>query len=262
MHMGIDIIRMASGRTPAAAGVLGIERGAAGRFMAREGTGKAPAPVKEKTKGPSGCARGVLAYRRDAAARSAPAEGASMRASRTVSTGFALASLFLGGCSSVNYGSQVIEGGDVSKAKTFCALVAPQDKVPMDPAMREYLATRVVPAVTAEMKGKGYVEAPEASADVVVATHAFLGVADVSAIRWNATIVVWDPWGPWVGGFYNTTSVGKKGIVMIDVGDPKAQKLLFRGWASGTGELGAGKDPAKVRSLVGKVLSDLPKSKK
>ena len=185
-----------------------------------------------------------------------------MRASRTVSTGFALLSLLLGGCSSVTYGSQRIEGGDVSTAKTFCALVAPQDKVPMDPAMREYLSTRVVPAVTAEMKGKGYVEAPEASADVVVATHAFLGVADVSAIRWNATIVTWDPWGPWVGGFYNTSAVGKKGIVMIDVGDPKAQKLLFRGWASGTGELGAGKDPAKVRHLVGKVLSDLPKSRK
>jgi hypothetical protein len=158
----------------------------------------------------------------------------------------------------MKYGSQRIEGGDLSAVKTFCALVAPQDKVPMDPAMREYLATRVVPAVTAEMTKKGYVQTPESEADVVVATHALLGVEDVGAIRWNATIVVWDPWGPWVGGFYATSAVGKKGTVMIDIGDPKAKRLLWRGWGTGTGELGAGRDPAKVRRVVDKVLAGLP----
>lgn len=185
-----------------------------------------------------------------------------MRASRLISTGAFVVALSLAGCSSVKYGSQSIEGGDLSKVKTFCALVAPQDKVPMDPAMREYLATRVVPAVTAELKKKGYVPAPEAEADVVVATHAFLGVEDVGAIRWNATVMSsWDPWAPLVGGFYSTSAVGKKGTLMVDVGDPKAKRLLWRGWGTGTGELGAGHDPAKVRHVVDGVLAGFPGAK-
>jgi|GEM_PF-5175918 len=184
-----------------------------------------------------------------------------MRASRSISTGLALVSLLFVGCSSVKYDSQLIEAGGLSTVKTFCALVAPQDKIPMDPAMREYLASSVNPAVEAEMKKKGYVQAPEAEADVVVASHAFLGVEDVGAIRWNATVAVWYPWGPLVGGFYATSAIGKKGTVLIDIGDPKAQKLFWRGWGSGTGELGMGHDPARVRKVVDNILAGLPNAK-
>lgn len=181
-----------------------------------------------------------------------------MRASRAVSTGLVLLPLVLIGCSSVKYGSQRIEGGDLSAVKTFCALVAPQDKVPMDPAMREYLTSRVTPAVVEKMKSKGYVQAAEAEADVIVATHALIGVEDFGAIRWNATVVIWDPWGPLVGGFYATSAVGKNASLMIDVGDPTAKKLLWRGWGTGTGELGAGHDPARIRKVVDNVLAGLP----
>lgn len=186
-----------------------------------------------------------------------------MRASRAIPTGLAIGSLFLVGCSSVKYDSQLIEAGGLSAVKTFCALVAPQDKIPMDPAMREYLASSVNPAVEAEMKEKGYLQAPEAEAeaDVVVASHALIGVEDVGAIRWNATVSVWYPWGPLVGGFYATSAVGKKGRVMIDIGDPKAQKLFWRGWGSGIGELGMGHDPARVRKVVDKILAGLPNAK-
>lgn len=181
-----------------------------------------------------------------------------MRASRAISTGLALFPLLLTGCSSVKYGSQRIEGGDLSAVRTFCALVAPQDKVPMDPAMREYLLKRVTPAVVEQMKSKGYVPAPEAEADVIVATHALLGVEDVGAIRWNATVVIWDPWGPMATGFYATSAIGKKFSVMIDVGDPRAKKLLWRGWGTGTGQVGEGHDPAKIRKVVNNVLAGLP----
>jgi hypothetical protein len=184
-----------------------------------------------------------------------------MRAFRAISTGFVLLPLFLSGCSSVKYDSQLIEGGRLSAVKTFCALVAPQDKVPMDPAMREYLTNRVTPAVVAQMKQKGYVQAPEADADVVVATHALLGIEDVGAIRWNATVALWDPWGPVVRGVYATSAVGKKASLMIDIGDPKAQKLLWRGWGSGTGEVGMGKDPARIAKVVNNVLAGLPNAK-
>ncbi len=184
-----------------------------------------------------------------------------MRASRAIPAGFVLFPLVLIGCSSVKYGSQRIEGGDLSAVKTFCALVAPQDKVPMDPAMREYLTNRVTPAVVEKMKSKGYVQAPEAEADVIVATHALIGVEDVGAIRWNATVAIWDPWGPLVGGFYATSAVGKKASLMIDIGDPKAKKLLWRGWGTGTGELGAGHDPARIRKVVDNVLAGLPNAK-
>ena len=184
-----------------------------------------------------------------------------MRASRAISTGLALLSLLLAGCSSVQYGSQKIEGGDLSAVKTFCALVAPQDKVPMDPAMREYLTNRVTPAVVEKMKSKGYVQAPEAEADVIVATHALIGVEDVGAIRWNPTVVMWDPWGPVSTGCYATSAVGKKASLMIDIGDPRAKKLLWRCWGTGTGELGAGHDPAKIRKVVNNVLADLPGAK-
>ena len=184
-----------------------------------------------------------------------------MRSPSSISRGFVLLPLLLVGCSSVKYGSQRIEGGDLSAVKTFCALVAPQDKVPMDPAMREYLTNRVTPFVVEKMKSKGYVQAPEAEADVIVATHALLGVEDVGAIRWNATVTVWDPWGPLVGGFYATSAVGKNASLMIDVGDQKAKKLLWRGWATGTGELGAGKDPARIRKVVDDVLAGLPNAK-
>ena len=184
-----------------------------------------------------------------------------MRASRAISTGLVLLPLFLTGCSSVKYDSQLIEGGRLSAVKTFCALVAPQDKVPMDPAMREYLTNRVTPAVVEEMKSKGYVQAPEAEADVIVATHALIGVEDVGAIRWNPTVVMWDPWGPVTTGFYATSAVGKKASLMIDIGDPRAKKLLWRCWGTGTGELGAGHDPARIRKVVNNVLSDLPSAK-
>lgn len=184
-----------------------------------------------------------------------------MHASRAISTGFVLLPLFLTGCSSVKYDSQLIEGGRLSAVKTFCALVAPQDKVPMDPAMREYLTNRVTPFVVEKMKSKGYVQAPEAEADVIVATHALIGVEDVGAIRWNATMSVWYPWGPLVGGFYATSAVGKQATVLIDIGDPKAQKLLWRGWGSGTGEVGAGHDPARIRKVVDNVLAGLPNAK-
>ena len=165
------------------------------------------------------------------------------------------------GCSSITFESQTVDAGRLASVKTFCALVAPQEKVPMDPAMREFLRDKVNPIVVSEMKKKGYVEAPEAQADVVVASHAFLGVEDVGAIRWNATVVMWDPWGPWVGGLYATSSIGKKGAVVVDIGDEKSQKLVWRGFGHGTGELGAGHDPAKVRRFVEKVLAPLPKAK-
>lgn len=183
-----------------------------------------------------------------------------MRVSRRITILSALLTFLATGCSSITFESQTVEAGRLASVKTFCAQAAPQDKVPMDPAMREFITNKINPVVVTEMKKKGYVEAPEAQADVVVATHAFLGVADVGAIRWNATIVVWDPWGPWVGGLYATSAVGKKGAVVIDVGDEKAQKLLWRGFGHGTGELGAGHDAAKVRRFVEKVLAPLPRA--
>ena len=109
-----------------------------------------------------------------------------MRVSRRTLAAVAFFSAFASGCSSITFESQTVEPARLASARTFCALVAPQEKVPMDPAMREFLRDKVVPIVVTEMKKKGYLEAPEAQADVVVATHAFLGVADVGAIRWNA----------------------------------------------------------------------------
>jgi hypothetical protein len=184
-----------------------------------------------------------------------------MTVSRTVSTGLVLFTLFLGGCSSMKTGAQRVDEGALAKVKTFAVVVAPQDKVPMDPALRDFLGTRIAPAIVAGMTAKGYSQAPEESADVVVATQAFIGVADVGAIRWNPTVVGWYPWGPVSTGFYASASVGKEISFVIDVGDLKAQKLFWRGWAAGAAELGAQHDPKKVRRLVDAVLADLPKAK-
>ena len=184
-----------------------------------------------------------------------------MRATRKVSTGLVLFSVFLGGCSSMKTGAQRVDEAALAKVKTFAVVVAPQDKVPMDPALREFLGTRIGPAIVAEMTAKGYSQAPEESADVVVATQAFIGVADVGAIRWNPTVVVWYPWGPISTGFYASSSIGKEISFVIDVGDPRSQKLYWRGWAAGAAELGAQHDPKKVRRLVDAVLSDLPRAK-
>lgn len=259
--MGIDIIREARGHTTAAAGVLGIERGAAGRLMGAEGKGSAPGRVKEKVKGPPGRAASDFAHRSGTATRSASSEGAPMTASHTASTGLVLVSLFLGGCSSMKVGSQRVEEAALAKVKTFAVVVAPQDKVPMDPALRDFLGSKIGPAIVAEMTAKGYAQAPEESADVTVATQAFIGVADVGAIRWNPTVVGWYPWGPVSTGFYASSSVGKEISFVIDVGDVRVKELFWRGWAAGGAELGAQHDPTKVRRLVAAVLSDLPKAK-
>ena len=184
-----------------------------------------------------------------------------MRATRTASTGLVLFSVFLGGCSSMKTGAQRVDEAAIAKVKTFAVVVAPQDKVPMDPALRDFLGKRIAPAIVAEMTSKGYTEASEESADVVVATHAMIGVADVGAIRWNPTVVTWYPWGPASTGFYASSSIGKEISFVIDIGDFKGQKLYWRGWAAGAAELGAQHDPAKVRRLVNAVLSDLPKAK-
>jgi hypothetical protein len=165
------------------------------------------------------------------------------------------------GCSSMKAGSQRIDEGALAKVKTFAVAVAPQDKVPMDPALRDFLGNRIGPAIVAEMKAKGYSQAPEESADVLVATQAVIGIADVGAIRWNPTVVVWYPWGPISTGFYASSSIGKEISFVIDVGDPRSQKLYWRGWAAGAAELGAQHDPKKVRRLVDAVLSDFPRAK-
>lgn len=183
-----------------------------------------------------------------------------MRQTPVLPAALALA-LLATGCSSIKYGSQKIEGGDLSKVKTFCVVVAPQDKVPMDPGLRETLATKIVPAITAHLKEKGYAPAPEESADVLVATHAMIGVADVAAIRWNPTVVTWYPWGPASTGFYATQAVGKEASVVVDIGDARGQRLYWRGWAAGTGEMGATHDPAKMRRLVDNILSGFPRAK-
>ncbi len=184
-----------------------------------------------------------------------------MSVSRTAPTGLVLFTLFLGGCSSMKTGAQRVDEGALAKVKTFAVVVAPQDKVPMDPALREFLGTRIGLAIVAEMTAKGYSQAPEESADVVVATHGVIGVADVGAIRWNPTVVVWYPWGPASTGFYASSSIGKEISLVIDVGDFKAQKLFWRGWAAGAAEVGAQHDPKKVRRLVDAVLADFPKAK-
>lgn len=184
-----------------------------------------------------------------------------MRMPRAVSASLALFSLVLAGCSSMDVGSQRVDEAALAKVKTFAVVVAPQDKVPMDPALREFLGRRIAPAIAAELKAKGYSEAPEASADVVVATHAFIGAADVGAIRWNPTVVIWYPWGPASTGFYASASVGKEISLVMDVGDLKAQKLYWRGWAAGAVEVGAQHDPKKVRRLVDAVLAGFPKAR-
>ncbi|MCL4806759.1 MAG: DUF4136 domain-containing protein [Thermoanaerobaculia bacterium] len=184
-----------------------------------------------------------------------------MRVSRTVPAGLVLSSLFLGGCSSMNVGSQQVEEAALAKVKTFAVVVAPQDKVPMDPALRDFLGKRITPAIVAELTAKGYSEAPEATADVLVATQAFIGVADVGAIRWNPTVVTWYPWGPISTGFFASSSVGKEISFVVDVGNLGAQKLYWRGWAAGAVEVGAQHDPKKVRRLVDAVLAGFPKAK-
>lgn len=185
-----------------------------------------------------------------------------MRTTRAVSTGLVLFSLFLAGCSSMDVGSQRVDEAALAKVKTFAVVVAPQDEVPMDPALRDFLGKRIGPAIVAEMTAKGYAVAPEESADVIVATHAFIGAADVGAIRWNPTVVTWYPWGPVSTGFYSSSSIGKEVSLVMDVGDLKAQKLYWRGWAAGAVEVGAQHDPRKVRRLVDGVLAGLPNAKR
>ncbi len=183
-----------------------------------------------------------------------------MRVSRPLAPvlAFTLAAV---GCTSMKFGSQRIDGGDPSKVKTFCVLVAPQDKVPMDPGLRETIATRFVPSITRHLKEKGYSPAPEETADVVVATQAMIGVANVDAIRWNQTVAAWYPWGPIGVGYYASSSIGKDVTFVIDIGDPRAGKLYWRSWAAGPVEVGAQHDPSKVDRLVDKVLADVPRAK-
>lgn len=183
-----------------------------------------------------------------------------MRLPRALTPVLALA-LLASGCTAMKFGSQRIEAGDASKVRTFCVLVAPQDKFPMDPALRETLETKFVPSITRNLKAKGYTPAPEESADVVVATHAMIGAASVDAIRWNQTVAAWYPWGPMSVGWYASSSIGKDVTFVVDVGDPRGQKLYWRSWAVGPVEVGAQHDPRKIDRLVDKVLSGVPKAK-
>ena len=159
-----------------------------------------------------------------------------MRLSRALPTVLALV-LFAPGCTSMKFGSQRIEGGDASKVKTFCVLVAPQDKFPMDPALRETLEKKFVPSITRNLREKGYAPAPEETADVVVATHGMIGAASVDAIRWNQTVMAWYPWGPMTTGWYASSSIGKDITFVVDIGDPRGQKLYWRSWAVGPVEV-------------------------
>jgi hypothetical protein len=131
-------------------------------------------------------------------------------------------------------------------------LAAESDVEKTDPYGSPIVIERARRAVAAALTEAGYLETAKDRADFWVATH-FATQEKVEVYNTGATF---GRRGFWVDGRTITTSY-TEGTLIIDVIDPKSDRMIWRGWASE--ELrGAGQSPERIQKVVDAIIGLFP----
>jgi Domain of unknown function (DUF4136) len=162
-------------------------------------------------------------------------------------------------CSGVRVTTDYDPGTDFTRVRTY-AWLDDQSGVQGDrPDVTSLLDRRVRRAVDAELQRKGLSPVAQAEADALVSYH--LGVEtklDVNTINTGYGY----GWGAYRGGVATHTTVTEyqEGTLLIDLIDPKAKQLIWRG--SGQSRLRRSSTPEqreqRIDEAVGEILKSFP----
>jgi hypothetical protein len=130
------------------------------------------------------------------------------------------------------------------------------------PAQNPLMANRIVEAIDAQLAAKGLQKvAPGANPDVVVAYHAGRDTETrINTVDTGMYGGGWGYWGGYYGGGSSTTYVDKVqvGQLIVDIGDVKTKKYVWRATANATIPSKPEKGEALISKAVTKMFEKFP----
>ncbi len=156
--------------------------------------------------------------------------------------------LFLSGCSPISVRTDYDHEVNFSAYKTYRWMPPPKKRAKKSVRKGSLLDTRVRRAVEAELESRGYTVKTSGRADALLAYH--VGVRDRIDV---------EHYGYGYGYWGRRTHVHryKEGTIVIDIVDPEARQLIWRGAAAGA--VGHPQpNPEKVKKAVAKIFEDYP----
>ena len=162
--------------------------------------------------------------------------------------------LLLAGCSTLRTGVDYEHGTDFSRYRTFTFQEGTGK--PSHP----FVIERVHRAITATLEGKGWREVPDGG-DAIVVAHFHLD----SRVEMTTTGYGYG-WYGWYGGMSAATTTVSEipvGTLVVDIVDPVARKLVWRGWGSDdvTGRRTPEEAEAYARQAMAKIFETFPPPK-
>ncbi len=167
-----------------------------------------------------------------------------------------------GSCSTLSVSTDFNPAYDFTKLKTYAWL--DDGSVPSDDARvnNDLIVDRVRKAVERTLAAKGYVQVGSASADFTVS---WFGAID-KKLQIDTIDSFYSPYGYgalyrdsfWGGGMRTTTTREYEvGTLIVDILDPKEQKLIWRG--TGKERIGSSKDPESVTKEINEAIAAIMK---
>ena len=130
------------------------------------------------------------------------------------------------------------------------------------PALNPLMGSRIVDAIDAQLAAKGLQKvAPGANPDLIVIYHAGRDTETrINTIDTGMYGGGWGWWGGYYGGGSSTTYVDKVqiGQLIVDIGDIKAKKYVWRGTANATIPSKPEKGEALINKAVTKMFAKFP----
>jgi hypothetical protein len=164
--------------------------------------------------------------------------------------------LLAAGCSSIRTSTDFDPAADFTRLKTW-AFFPSRSAAPADARVSSLVDARIRAAVEAELGERGYTQVKE-SPDFYVAHQTAVGQrVEVDP----NTVVVGYGWNRGSVGVANSNvRVYDEGTLVVDVIEPKANKLLWRGVAKGTVHENASPEDreARIRDAVKQLIDQFP----
>ena len=167
---------------------------------------------------------------------------------------WAVSALMVFGCSPVTVSQDYEIGTDFSNYRTFDWAVAEQPRTGDIRVDNPMLDARIRGAVEQRLSAQGYRKVISGQPDFLVAYHLTIR----SKIEGDTfrTGVGYGPWPYWGGVGYETTiREYDEGMLVIDIGDAKKDKLIWRG--VGTRRVTQQSSPEKSTEIVNKTVREI-----
>lgn len=168
--------------------------------------------------------------------------------------------LGLAACSSVRVSQDYDESADFSAYRTYDWFPAPREETGQLRLDNPLLDERVVSAIERTLASKGYSKVSGGEPDFYVYYH--LSMQEKLDVRTMNTyyggVGRRGRWRGWGGvGFDTYVDQYDEGMLVIDIGDARARKLVWRG--SGTRRLRESPEPEEVTQQVNEAVSEILK---